>query len=223
MSLILTALARELQTTISSAALDVTLNSNTLPSLGEQLNQILLIKHLPDPARHEVDEAATDLWNACSQAMGTFAGNENNMNVLSRGLWSYQVLSTKLGSVAKYFDSENVGFWSCGNHSIGQFIRYAMIQTHAGGFLAHYTDHLRALKAALAAAGSCIGTSSSGCMHLVTILINYADTKELMIGLTVLEAAARRLEALKTPSLPIAQIELNSIVIEYYSHRLRIV
>lgn len=130
---------------------------------------------------------------------------------------------TELGSVTKYFDSENSGFWSCGNHSIGQFIRYAMIQTHAGCFLAHYTGHLRALKAALAAARSCIGVSSSGRMYLDTMLINYADTKQLKIGLAVLEAGARRLEALKTSSLPIAQIELNSVIIEYYSHRLRIV
>lgn len=130
---------------------------------------------------------------------------------------------TELGSVAKYFDSENSGFWSCGNLSIGQFIRYAMIQTHAGCFLAHYTGHLRALKAALAAARSCIGVSSSGRMYLDTMLINYADTKQLKIGLAVLEAGARRLEALKTSSLPIAQIELNSVIIEYYSHRLRIV
>lgn len=55
------------------------------------------------------------------------------------------------------------------------------------------------------------------------MLINYADTKQLKIGLAVLEAVARRLEALKTSPVPIAQIELNSIVIEYYSHRLRMV
>lgn len=166
MSLISTALARKLQTTISSAAPDVALSSNTLPSSDEELNQILLIKHLPDPTRHEVDEAATALWNTCSQAMGIFAGNENNMNVLSRGPLSYQVFCTELGSVAEYFDSENAGFWSCGYLSISQFMWYVMIQTHAGGFLAHYTGHLRALKAALAAARSCIGASLLERIHL---------------------------------------------------------
>lgn len=55
------------------------------------------------------------------------------------------------------------------------------------------------------------------------MLISYADTKQLKIGLTVLETVARRLEALKTSPVPIAQTELNAIVIEYYSHRLRMV
>lgn len=160
MSLTSTALTRELQTIISSATPDAALSSNTLPSLDEELNQILLIKHLPDPTRHEVDEAATVLWNTCSQAMGTFAGNEDNMDVLSRGPLSYQVLCTELGSVTEYFDSENADFWARGYLSISQFMWYVMIQTYAGGFLAHYTGHLRALKAALAAARSCIGTWS---------------------------------------------------------------
>lgn len=89
MRLIPVVIARELQTKISSATLDDTLDPVILSFLEDHLDQVILMKRLPSPILSEVDEAGTALWNTCSQAMGLFAGKSENMAVLCRGVFTF--------------------------------------------------------------------------------------------------------------------------------------
>lgn len=83
------ALARELQTKISSVTPDDIFDPDTLSSLEEHLSQMALMKRLPAPILSEVDEAGTALWNTCSQAMGNFAKIEVNLKILVRGVFIF--------------------------------------------------------------------------------------------------------------------------------------
>lgn len=79
-------MARDLQTKISLATPDDTLDPDTLSSVEDHLNQMIVMKRLPSPILSAVDEAGTALWNTCAQAMRLFAGKSENMTVLCRGV-----------------------------------------------------------------------------------------------------------------------------------------
>lgn len=55
------------------------------------------------------------------------------------------------------------------------------------------------------------------------MLMKHLETEQLPVGLQILAAGARRLEALKTSAEPVTPLEFNSIAVEYYSLRVRIV
>lgn len=55
------------------------------------------------------------------------------------------------------------------------------------------------------------------------MLMGHAETDQLPVGLRILVAGAGRLEALRESAEVVAPLELNSIAVEYYSLRARIV
>lgn len=89
--------------------------------------------------------------------------------------------------------------------------------------LTQSAGHLRALKVAIAAARSCIGASIPEPGNMRMMLTRHAETDQMPVGLQILAAGAGRLEALKESAEPVAPLELNSLTVEHYSLRTRIV
>lgn len=126
---------------------------------------------------------------------------------------------------ANLLDSTSTGLWSHGTCSIEHVVGYFMIQTQAG-----YCPHSVRRSFASSESGHCRSALLRRCVRPRTAraktnarLIRLAETEQLSIGIQILAAGAGRLEALQTSAEPIAPLELNSLAVDFYSLRARIV
>lgn len=81
---------------IAAARNKNTFECDTTPTLEAKLNQILLVRNLPGPARDVIDETATALWNACSRTLGSIKGNQEKKKALAGCMLLFRLLSVAL-------------------------------------------------------------------------------------------------------------------------------